>query len=153
MGDGLPPYVVLARGEQPQVLIQNDWQVHLLTEALFAVLILLIVSLAVITVDLSQARALAGVGGNLFATLAFLTVPVLVQRLFGKRQPYVLANMRLIVNEDKSIPLHEIRRIKVWMTSIMVQTDTSRFWVTSLINAPAVARLIRDATATYRRVG
>lgn len=124
-----------------------DWEVRLLSEALFGVIGLLAVSLALTGFDLARGRPPEGLGGGMLATLVFLFGPLLVQRLMAARPVHVLTSERLIVAADQVIELRDIRRLRVWLTSVICTTRDGRIALTHLVNASAVAYLIRAAIA------
>jgi len=140
----LPADVTLQPGEGVQAVIAQDRQVQLLTDGLLATFGLMLAVVLKIALDGGIGRELSGLGSGMFTTFLFLVGPLLIQRIFGARPAYTLTDRRLILAEDDIIELHQIRRIRVWLTSISLQTDTRRVWLQHLPNAPAVARLIRD---------
>jgi hypothetical protein len=152
MGAGLAdldvPFALdLRPRERVVAVIMPDWEVRLLFEALFGVIGLLAVSLALTGFDLARGRPPEGLGGGMLATMVFLFGPLLVQRLMAVRPVHVLTNERLIVDADQVIELREISRIRVWLTSVICTTREGRVGLNYLVNASAVAYLIRGALA------
>lgn len=140
----LPVHVTLQPGEGLRAIIMQDRQVQLLTDGIVATLGLMLAVLLKIALDSGLQRELSGLGSGLFTTLVFLVGPLVIQRIFAARPAYALTTRRLILAEDDIIELHQIRRIRVWLTSVSLQTDSRRISLQHLPNAPAVARLIRD---------
>jgi hypothetical protein len=140
----LPAHVTLQPGEGLRAVIAQDRQVQLLTDGILATLLLMLAVVLKTLLDGGLQRELSGLGSGLFTTFVFLAGPLLMQRIFGARPVYALTDRRLILAEDDAIELHRIRRIRVWLTSISLQTDTRLVSLQHLTNAPAVARLIRD---------
>ncbi len=141
---GAPVHLALRAGESLRAVIAPDRQVQLLSDALFAIFGLMLAVGLKSLLDLSLERELSGLGSGIATTIVFLLGPLVIQRIFGPRPVYALTNRRLILAEDDAIELHRIRRIRVWLTSVSLQTDTRRVALQHLSNAPAVARLIRD---------
>lgn len=140
----LPAYVTLQPGEGLRAVIAQDRQVQLLSDGLMATFGLMLAVLLKMALDGGLQREFSGLGSGLITTFVFLVGPLLVQRVFGARPAYALTDRRLILAEDDVIELHRIQRIRVWLTSVSLQTDTRRVSLQNLPNAPAVARLIRD---------
>ncbi|MFN7001988.1 MAG: hypothetical protein ACK4NW_01010 [Roseinatronobacter sp.] len=136
--------ISLQPGETLRAMILQDRQVQLLRDGFLVTLGVMLAVTLTILLDTSLDRALSGPGSGLLMTFLFLFGPLLLQRVLGARPAYVLTDRRLILAEDDTIELHQIRRIRVWLTSISLQTDTRRVWLQNLTNAAAVARLIRD---------
>lgn len=136
--------ISLQPGETVRAMILQDRQVQLLRDGLLGTLGLTLAVTLTNLLDTSLDRALSGPGSGLWMTFLFLFGPLLLQRVLGARPAYVLTDRRLILAEDNTIELRQIRRIQVWLTSISLQTDTRRVWLQNLTNAPAVARLIRN---------
>jgi hypothetical protein len=136
--------IALEPGERPRALIAQSRQVRLLGDALIGVLALMLAALALISANIPFGQVLAGFGSGLLSTFVFLFGPLILQRTFGARPPYVLTNRRLILAPDDMIELKHIRRMRVWLTSVSLHTDARKVTLRHLVNAPAVAALIRE---------
>ncbi len=143
----LPSRIALQPGETPCALIAEDRQVQLLRDALLGVLSVMAAVLLTIALNTSLERSLSGPGTGLIMTFIFLFGPLLIQRVLGPRPVYMLTTHRLILAEDDAIDLRQVRRIRVWWTSVSLQTDNRSVALKNLANPPAVARLIRDTLA------
>lgn len=148
----LPPYVTIQPGERVVALIHPAFAVQALSEALLAIIGLMAAILFTIALDLSLDRPLAGPGPGLMMTLVFLIGPVLLQRVMSTRAPYVLTSGRLIIDAETEVALNAILRLRVWPTSLGVQTVAQRRSLSHLVNPSATARLIHDTIATQRSV-
>ncbi|MCH8465813.1 MAG: hypothetical protein LAT78_04460 [Roseinatronobacter sp.] len=137
----------LEPGESPRALIAQSRHVQLLLDALTGVIGLMVAALALIWANIPLGQVLAGLGSGLLGTFVFLFGPLLLQRAFGAHSPYLLTNRRLILAPDDIIELKHIRRMRVWLTSISLHTDARKVTLRHLVNAPAVAALIRDTIA------
>lgn len=140
----LPAHVILHPGEALRAVIAQDRQVQLLTDGILASAGLMLAMMLKMALDGGLQRELSGLGSGMLTTLVFLIGPLVIQRIFGARPAYALTTHRLILAEDDAIELRQIRRIRVWLTSVSLQTETRRVSLQHLPNAPAVARLIRD---------
>lgn len=150
MALALPAYVTLQPGEQMLALIPQDRQVGLLVESLLTVAGLFALSVTMIWFDLLRGLGPRPPSGSTLFSVLFLLGPVVVGRVMRKPQVYVLTDQRLIVDEDDEIRLHDITRLRVWTTRVVIQSGRLRSRMTDLINPPAVATLIRDAIARNR---
>jgi hypothetical protein len=137
----------LEPGETPRALIGQDLQLRLIMDALAVVLVLAVIMLALIWANIPLGQVLAGFGSGLLSTFVFLFGPLMLQRIFGAHPPYLLTNRRVILAPDDIIELKHIRRMRVWLTSISLHTDARKVTLRHLVNAPAVAALIRETIA------
>jgi hypothetical protein len=143
----LPPHVTLRAGERALALIPQDRQVGFLNEALLTVGGLIVLTLGTIWFNALRGLSPEAPGGSTFFSILFLIGPIIIGRFLRRPDVYVLTNQRLIVAEDDEIDLHDITRLRVWTTRVVIYSGRLKSRMTDLVNPPAVATLIRDAIA------
>ncbi len=146
----LPQHVAIRPGERVVALIHPAFAVQLLWESLLATLGLMAAIVFTIALDMSLGRPLGGPGPGLMMTFVFLIGPLLLQRIITTRGPYVLTSVRLIIDAETEVALNSVARMRVWPTSLGIQTGARRYSLPHLVNPSAIARLIHDTIATQR---
>ncbi|TVP72568.1 MAG: hypothetical protein EA339_06135 [Rhodobacteraceae bacterium] len=145
-----PDAIILRPGERLLAFIHQDREVQILRESLVALAIFTVIYTGPMLLDLAAGRAPKGGNLGLMLSMALLFGPILFQRAFAQTPPYVLTSQRLIVAEDDQIELRDIRRIRVWLSSLAIHTAQQKSVLVYLVNPPVVARLIRDTLAPER---
>ncbi|MCC1481872.1 hypothetical protein [Roseibaca sp. Y0-43] len=139
--------ISLQPGETLVALVPQDREIAILFEALLGTLGLLVFSAVFFLYD--SARGAAGAGSSLgtLITLGFLFGPIAAQRLMRPMPTYWLTDRRLVLDAQTSVPLSDIRRIRVWLTQLTLRTDKASHTLSLLVNPSAVATLLRDTIA------
>ncbi|WP_296475171.1 hypothetical protein [Roseinatronobacter sp.] len=152
MGSGWPDHIPLLAGERPVALIHQDRQLKSLRDGLVATFGLAGAVILFAALDLINNRPVQGMNWGLLATFVFLFGPIVQQRVFARPRPYALTDRRLILDDDGALDLDRVERLRVRLSSITIHLGGQKKRLVNLINAPAVARLIRDTAASHRSV-
>lgn len=139
--------ISLLPGERLVARVPQDREIAILFEALLASLGLMVLTAAFLVFDTVQGNTKEGSSIGTLITLGFLFGPIAAQRLMRPMPCYWLTDRRLVLDEQTSVPLSDIRRIRVWLTQLTLRTDKTSHTLSLLANPSAVATLLRDTIA------
>ena len=139
--------ISLHPGERLIARVPQDREVAILTEALFGMLGMSVVTVGLYVFDQATGDQSERSWLGTLMTLGFLFGPIVAQRLMRPMPVYWLTDRRLVLDQNTEVMLTDIRRIRVWLTGLILHTDTRRYAIHLLANPSAVAALLRDTIA------